>query len=109
LTVQTGITDAFARIVPRRSPGPECSPQGKVVLDCQIYGNSCQNSHCNNYDSFNGITTLRYLMTMTTSSGQNILIAGAGLMGQLLAWRLLLQGHRVTLYEAGRFDRPLSA
>ncbi len=46
---------------------------------------------------------------MTTSSGQNILIAGAGLMGQLLAWRLLLEGHRVTLYEAGRFDRPLSA
>lgn len=42
------------------------------------------------------------------SNGQ-IAIAGAGLMGRLLAWRLLLQGHQVTLFERDRFDRPMSA
>lgn len=39
----------------------------------------------------------------------NIAIAGAGLLGRLLAWRLLLRGHHVTLLEAGRFDKPVSA
>src|SRR5690554_1738683 len=31
----------------------------------------------------------------------NIAIAGAGLLGRLIAWQLLRQQHRVTLYEAG--------
>lgn len=39
----------------------------------------------------------------------NIAIAGAGLLGRLLAWRLLLQGHLVTLFEASSFQRPCSA
>ena len=39
----------------------------------------------------------------------NILIAGAGLLGRLLAWRLLHQGKRVTLLEQDSFDRPTSA
>ena len=39
----------------------------------------------------------------------NIAIAGAGLLGRLLAWRLSLRGHQITLLEAGRFDKPVSA
>lgn len=39
----------------------------------------------------------------------NIAIAGAGLLGRLLAWRLLLQGHSVTIFEASSFARPRSA
>ncbi|MCW8196394.1 glycine oxidase ThiO [Proteobacteria bacterium 005FR1] len=38
-----------------------------------------------------------------------IAIVGAGLLGRLLAWRLLRQGHRVSLFEAGSFDQPRSA
>jgi len=34
----------------------------------------------------------------------NIAIAGAGLLGRLIAWQLLRQQHRVTLYEAGAFS-----
>ena len=30
-------------------------------------------------------------------------------MGRLLAWRLALEGHRVTLCESSEFDRPVSA
>lgn len=40
---------------------------------------------------------------------RNIAIAGAGLVGRLLAWRLLLQGRAVTLFEQGRLDTPTSA
>lgn len=32
---------------------------------------------------------------------QTIGIAGAGLLGRLIAWRLLRQGHRVTLFDSG--------
>ncbi len=35
---------------------------------------------------------------------QHIAIAGAGLLGRLLAWRLRLQGHEITLFEAGNFE-----
>lgn len=39
----------------------------------------------------------------------NVAIAGAGLLGRLLAWRLLREGHGVTLFEASPFDSPRSA
>lgn len=35
---------------------------------------------------------------------EEIVIAGAGLLGRLLAWRLLLGGRRVTLFEAGALE-----
>lgn len=38
----------------------------------------------------------------TQSSPQQIAIAGAGLLGRLLAWRLRLLGHEITLFEAGK-------
>lgn len=34
----------------------------------------------------------------------DIAIAGGGLMGRLTAWRLLLAGHRVSLFEAGSLE-----
>ncbi|TLM73922.1 glycine oxidase ThiO [Microbulbifer harenosus] len=39
----------------------------------------------------------------------NIAIAGAGLMGRLLAWRLSAMGHQVTLFESGSLDKPAGA
>ena len=39
----------------------------------------------------------------------SIAIAGAGLVGRLLAWRLSLAGHRVTLCERDSFARSNSA
>ena len=40
---------------------------------------------------------------------KRIAIVGAGLMGRLLAWRLLLRRHRVWLFEAAAFDGGTSA
>lgn len=40
---------------------------------------------------------------MTNSSPNHIAIAGAGLLGRLLAWQLLQSGCNVTLFEAGSF------
>lgn len=40
---------------------------------------------------------------MTHSIPNNIAIAGAGLLGRLLAWQLLQAGCKVTLFEAGSF------
>lgn len=49
-------------------------------------------------------------MTGSTSGRPlEIAIAGAGLLGRLLAWRLLRRGHRVSLFEAGGFEQPRSA
>lgn len=39
----------------------------------------------------------------------NIGIAGAGLIGRLLAWQLLRRGHRVTLFDRDTVDAKLSA
>jgi glycine oxidase len=39
----------------------------------------------------------------------HIAVIGAGLLGRLLAWRLLRRGYRVTLFEAGDFEHPRSA
>ncbi|MFP4137296.1 MAG: glycine oxidase ThiO [Halomonas sp.] len=40
---------------------------------------------------------------------QCIAVAGAGLLGRLVAWQLLRDGHAVTLYEAGDLDTPPAA
>ena len=39
----------------------------------------------------------------------NVGIAGAGLIGRLLAWQLLRRGHRVTLFDRDRCDGELAA
>ena len=39
----------------------------------------------------------------------SIAIAGAGLLGRLLAWRLLKLGHRVRLFDDGDFQHSRSA
>jgi glycine oxidase len=46
---------------------------------------------------------------MSSSNSQSIAIAGAGLLGRLLAWQLLMRGHKVTLYEAGELAIPPAA
>ncbi|WGL17705.1 glycine oxidase ThiO [Microbulbifer bruguierae] len=46
---------------------------------------------------------------MNTESQQNIAIAGAGLMGRLLAWRLSEKGHQITLFESDSLDKPVGA
>ncbi|TVZ39603.1 glycine oxidase [Alteromonadaceae bacterium 2753L.S.0a.02] len=38
-----------------------------------------------------------------------IAIAGGGLLGRLLSWRLAKQGHAITLFEAGSFSQPAAA
>lgn len=43
-------------------------------------------------------------MSETHVQSQTIAIAGAGLLGRLLAWRLALQGHQVQLFEAGSLN-----
>lgn len=43
-------------------------------------------------------------MTQTSNQTYSIGIAGAGLLGRLLAWRLSLGGHKVSLFEAGEFN-----
>ncbi len=40
---------------------------------------------------------------------QTFAIAGAGLLGRLLAWQLLRRGHKVDLFEAGSLDQPAAA
>lgn len=40
---------------------------------------------------------------------QTFAIAGAGLLGRLLAWQLLRRGHKVELFEAGSLDQPAAA
>ncbi|MEQ5802323.1 glycine oxidase ThiO [Halomonas sp. H10-9-1] len=40
---------------------------------------------------------------------QRIAVAGAGLLGRLLAWQLLRDGHAVTLYDAGDLATPPAA
>lgn len=42
-------------------------------------------------------------------SKASIGIAGAGLLGRLLAWRLRRAGAEVSLFETGSFDQPLAA
>lgn len=46
---------------------------------------------------------------MISSHQQNVAIAGGGLLGRLLAWRLATNGHTVTLYEEGSFSHSKSA
>jgi len=44
-----------------------------------------------------------------TSPTHHIAVAGAGLLGRLVAWQLLADGHAVTLYDAGDLDAPPAA
>lgn len=46
------------------------------------------------------MTTNQHNQTEKPSIG----IAGGGLLGRTLAWRLLLAGYKVSLFEAGKFD-----
>lgn len=46
---------------------------------------------------------------MHASTINTIAIAGAGLLGRLLAWQLLRRNFAVTLYEAGALDMPAAA
>lgn len=43
-------------------------------------------------------------MTQNSTAKYTIGIAGAGLLGRLLAWRLSLCGHKISLFEAGEFS-----
>lgn len=59
---------------------------------------------------FVGVTVVLNQPTTTEGSVKpSVHIAGAGLMGSLLAWRLGRQGHRVTLWEASAERTPASA
>ncbi len=40
---------------------------------------------------------------------EDVAIVGAGLLGRLIAWQLLRDGHAVTLYDAGDLDAPPAA
>lgn len=40
----------------------------------------------------------------STDKNQHIGIAGAGLLGRLLAWQLLKRGHKVSLFDAGAIE-----
>ncbi|HMW47907.1 MAG TPA: glycine oxidase ThiO [Cellvibrionaceae bacterium] len=46
---------------------------------------------------------------MARVTGQRIAIAGAGLMGRLLAWRLALLGHSVHLFDTDSIKSPKNA
>lgn len=46
---------------------------------------------------------------MTHSTESTIAVAGAGLLGRLVAWQLLRDGHAVTLYDAGDLEHPAAA
>ncbi|WP_160154145.1 glycine oxidase ThiO [Microbulbifer sp. ALW1] len=39
----------------------------------------------------------------------NIAVAGAGLMGRLLSWRLSEKGHQITLFDSGSLESPAGA
>ncbi|MGH1472378.1 MAG: FAD-dependent oxidoreductase [Cellvibrionaceae bacterium] len=47
--------------------------------------------------------------TKAQANSLSIAIAGAGLLGRLLAWRLSQLGYHVEIFEAGSFSKPASA
>ena len=49
------------------------------------------------------------MAAILTPGTHHIAIAGAGLLGRLVAWQLLRDGHAVTLYDAGELDAPPAA
>ena len=46
---------------------------------------------------------------MTHPTESTIAVAGAGLLGRLMAWQLLRDGHAVTLYDADDLEQPAAA
>lgn len=48
-------------------------------------------------------------MSAQSTTAMNIGIAGGGLLGRLLAWRLGKSGHAITLFDAGEFAKPAGA
>ncbi|MGI1677274.1 MAG: glycine oxidase ThiO [Cellvibrionaceae bacterium] len=54
-------------------------------------------------------TSSSITQAQTKAPALSIAIAGAGLLGRLLAWRLSQLGHYVELFEAGSFSKPASA
>jgi len=48
-------------------------------------------------------------MPEVLTANATVAIAGGGLLGRLLAWQLLEQGHQVSLYDAGSFEASPSA
>lgn len=49
------------------------------------------------------------MAAIVTPTTEHIAVAGAGLLGRLVAWQLLDDGHAVTLYDAGDLDVPPAA
>jgi len=49
------------------------------------------------------------MVTALKSPANHIAVAGAGLLGRLVAWQLLRDGHAVSLYDAGDLDTPAAA
>ncbi|TDN98430.1 glycine oxidase [Halomonas ventosae] len=49
------------------------------------------------------------MAAIVTLHTNHIAVAGAGLLGRLVAWQLLADGHAVTLYDAGDLDTPPAA
>lgn len=46
---------------------------------------------------------------VTLNAGHTVAVAGAGLLGRLVAWQLLRDGHAVSLFDAGDLDTPPAA
>lgn len=48
------------------------------------------------------------IVRKTVAKQDSIGIAGAGLLGRLLAWKLLIRGHNVSLFDAGHIEHSIT-